>query len=245
MIRFSIALASALGVIATPAAAQTRTSGPTASAAEMRQVHARFGDCVVKKHHAAARAYVLTPDMGADDRPLERLADGNCLLAATSGVRARVQMRFPADTMRYALAEALVRRDALAPAAVANAAPLVQPTFDAARYEPKAGRTMKPAELASLEEQRTKRLATVYVAAYGECVVRTDPAGAHALLRTEPESAAEAAAIGALRPALGNCLPDGQTLSFGKFIIRGTVAMNFYRLANAPRVAARPAGMSK
>ncbi|HEX5257360.1 MAG TPA: hypothetical protein VFW35_01120 [Sphingomicrobium sp.] len=36
------------------------------------------------------------------------------------------------------------------------------------------------------------------------------------------------------------CLTPGQTLKFGKTSLRGTVAMNLYRLAKAPKVPAAP-----
>jgi hypothetical protein len=70
---------------------------------------------------------------------------------------------------------------------------------------------------------------------YGECVVRTDPAAAKALLQTRVETAGEVIAFDGLRPALAECLPEGKTLAFGKLVLRGTIAVNYYRLAHAAR----------
>lgn len=75
---------------------------------------------------------------------------------------------------------------------------------------------------------------------YGECVVRTNPAAAKALLLTRVETSGEARAFDALRQALGECLPEGKTLAFGKLVLRGTIAVNYYRVAHAAHSSATP-----
>ena len=50
---------------------------------------------------------------------------------------------------------------------------------------------------------------------------------------TTPGSAQETAQFGAMTTAFATCLPEGQTLAFGKLALRGTVAINYYRLAHA------------
>lgn len=67
---------------------------------------------------------------------------------------------------------------------------------------------------------------------YAECVVRTNPAGSRDLLQTEPDSAGETAGFETLQPALEHCLQQG-SVAFGRLIFRGTIALNFYRLAHA------------
>ena len=52
---------------------------------------------------------------------------------------------------------------------------------------------------------------------------------------TAPDSAEEAARFGALRPALAHCLSEGETLRSGKAALRGSIAVNYYRLAHAAR----------
>jgi hypothetical protein len=61
---------------------------------------------------------------------------------------------------------------------------------------------------------------------------------------TQPASVEEATAFQQLVPEFAACLPSGQKLEFNKATLRGTIAMNFYRLAHAPRTIA-PAGASK
>ena len=210
---------------------------------EMRGIQARFGACVVKKHSAVARQFVLAPDLEKTDwrRAVAILADGNCLVAAATSTGG-VEMKFPADTMRYALADALVRREVSASVpTTTDAAPLIQPVLDEAEYVPKPGRKMKPAELDELGESRAKRLGMIYLAGYGECVVRADVAQSHALLMADPATVEEEAAFGRLKPALSQCIIAGQSLTFNKTTLRGTIAMNFYRLAHAPRAATQSA----
>ena len=83
--------------------------------------------------------------------------------------------------------------------------------------------------LADYEEAK----AFSFLSRYGECVVRVDPAAARALLLTEPASAEEASRFAAMQTALATCMPPDQSLEFSKVTLRGTVAINYYRLSNA------------
>jgi hypothetical protein len=82
-------------------------------------------------------------------------------------------------------------------------------------------------------------VAYAFLSHYGECIVRADTAGAKALLLATPDSADEAARFAALGPSLSRCLPEGTTLRFGKVTLRGSVAINYYRLAYAARAMGR------
>ena len=79
---------------------------------EVRKIQAIFGECVVKKHYTDARDFVLTADMSVSDyrKYAQKLADGVCLVAAASAT-SDIKMRLPGDAMRYALADALVKRE--------------------------------------------------------------------------------------------------------------------------------------
>jgi hypothetical protein len=55
-----------------------------------------------------------------------------------------------------------------------------------------------------------------------------------------PNSPEEASQFAAMQQSLGACLPAGQQLKFGKLDLRGTIAVNYYRLAKAAAGAARP-----
>jgi hypothetical protein len=210
---------------------------------KIRMVQVKFGECVIKKHGEVAQHFVLTPDMEKAQwrKDVGRIADGFCLLAASDEFGS--EMKFPADTMRYALADALVRREfSTGPLpSIKDAAPLVQPQLDEAEYRPEWGEKVKPAKLKELADARTQRLGVIYLAHFGECVARADPVGTHALLMTRPDTTEESAAFRALNPMLGQCLTAGQSLTFSKPTLRGTLAMNYYRLAHAPRATA-PAG---
>lgn len=217
-------------------------------AKETREVQAKFGECVIKKSRSAARKMVLDPNLEGSDyrRAFQRVGDGMCLLEAAKTYDG-IQMKFPMDTMRYALADALVRGEfSTGPLpSIKDAAPLAQPTFDESKFQPEPGKTLKKDELEELEKSRAKRIGLVFLAAYGECVVRANPSKSHALLMAKPTSPEETAALKALTPEFSACLPDGQQLSFGKTPLRGTIAMNYYRLAHAPRAADQTKGAAK
>jgi hypothetical protein len=215
---------------------------------EVRMIQAQYGECVVKKQYEGARDFVLTPDLEGGDwrRAVRKVSDGHCLMVAATAANG-VEMTFPSDMMRYTLAEALIRRDFAsgAPPSLKNAGPIVQPTLDESKYVPKPGRKARKADLEEMAEQRSKQLALVYLAQYGECVVRAETSSSYALLKTQPDSLEESAAFASLKPVLGECMPAGQTLAFSKTTLRGTIAMNLYRLAHAPRVAGQVTGATK
>lgn len=216
--------------------------------AKMRQIQAQFGDCVIKRQPAAAKHFVLTANLEKADRRkvVDKISDGYCLLVVTAPM-GDVQMKFPVDTMRYALAESLVRQEfaaAHAPA-IKDAVPLEQPTLNEEDYQLEPGKKPRKGELEEMQENRQKQLALIYLAGFGECVVRADPANSHALLMTDAESAQESATFKALTPAFGGCLTAGRSLAFNKLTLRGTIAMNYYRLAHSPRAAASSAGGAK
>ena len=74
---------------------------------------------------------------------------------------------------------------------------------------------------------------------FGECVVRSDPAAARALVLSRPATDAERAAFGALAPKLGACLSTGNDVRFTKLILANIVAETMYRLSAA---AVAPSG---
>ena len=215
---------------------------------EIRDVQAKFGNCVVRQSYTEARKLVLNPNLSGGEfrRAMGWSLSKDCLLKAANA-RYRTLMTFPLDTMRYVLADALVRREYSVGStpAIKEAAPLERPKFDQGDYQPKPGKVLKREELERLKIERDGQIGIVFLAVFGECVVRANPEKSHALLKTNPVTAEENAAFAALTPMFSQCLPAGQQLAFGKPTLRGTIAMNFYRLANAPRVTSAPAGASK
>ena len=201
----------------------------------VREIQARYGECVVRNQSAAAREFVLAPQLEGEARRkiMFRINDSACLVDASSHYDSK--MRFPGDTMRYALADALVRREfASAAPSLASAGPIAHAVLNESEYAPKPGKKAKPSELAELASKRQRQVAAIVMSRYGECVVRTSPAASYALLMSQPTTPSEDAAIAALKPAFGNCVEAGQTFALDKATLRGTVAMNYYRLAHAP-----------
>jgi hypothetical protein len=222
-------------VATSPAAAATDAS--TIKPDEARKVVLDYAACVVKRAHAkAAEVLLANADNAAILRDFHRLIDSYCVGPGVASIK------FDADQFRYALADALVASEFAGggPADFSDRPPLAhfaEPT---------------PAELASAlakaksPKQRDRVLSNFHseeaVAAlsrYGECVVRVDPTDARSWILTKPGSPEEATRIDALRASFGACLKSG-TVTFSKATLRGTVALNYYRLAHAPIQATVP-----
>lgn len=206
---------------------------------EIRFVSARFADCVVKKRHYEARRLLLEHASEEENdaerkRLISRISDGDCLIQAARAF-SDVEMKFPGDTMRYALAEALIHADlANRPVIdVTKIPPLSHPVLDESSSSPKPGEKLSTSRLALLQARRSDQVAAIALSQFGECVVRKQPAGSNELLQTVASSPAEATAFVALQPALSGCLDSGSTVRLNKSLARGTVALNYFRLANA------------
>lgn len=234
--RYTIAVLTLMAA-ASPSTAQADESDY--STKETRAIMHGYARCIVAQHAGKASEAVL---QNVDNKTILRrypmLLNGECLVDQTHTAS---RMSFAGDLYRYALADALVRKE-MATAAV----PALEgvPRLDARslpeRPEPlptdakKSARRKHEAALKKFDQA----VAYYFLGGYGECVVRVDTAGAKALLLTKPDSAEEGQSFSKLRPALETCLPEGQTLRFGKVALRGTIAVNYYRLAHAARNAA-------
>lgn len=145
------------------------------------------------------------------------------------------------EGLRYALAEELVRLrlSGVALADLDRVAPL---PHDRPPYRSKWENFLSRSEWDALPRQKA---AAVFLSKMGECVVRSDPAGSRAILESDPASPAERRAIQSLMPALQRCVEKSQTLEFDRASLRGAIALNFLRLAKAPRLAATIAGAER
>lgn len=217
-----------------------------ANSAEVRMIQHRYGDCVTQQNPREARDFVLNYRDSKINTPtgvlIDKLSDGRCLLKATDNYGGR--MRLPGDSMRYALADSLIRRELLtaAPPTPASIAPLTHRTVDAAAIM--AAPVGFGGKEAQLERERRLAMAQAIAAMseLGECIVRRSPTESLQLFRTAPGSAEEGAAFAALNPAIGQCVAAGSTVELTKVSLRGTIAVNYYRLANAPKMVAAAAG---
>lgn len=188
-----------------------------APAAEERLMMAKFADCAIAAEPRRAEAVVLDGLEAAES--LDRnptVVVGDCLPVDNQEV---VTLSMRPTLIRYALAESLLRR-----------APM-----------PGLG---DPQSIAPLEhgvargEGVESKRANIAISRFGECVVRVAPEQSASLLQTPIGSDAESAASEALKPAVSSCLMAGQTVVLPIELLRGTIALNYYRLAMAPRLTA-------
>jgi len=71
----------------------------------------------------------------------------------------------------------------------------------------------------------------------GACMADTDPDGVIALIRTDPDSADENAALGTLSPALTKCLSAGTRLDASRQALRAALADALYQRVNNPALS--------
>lgn len=208
-----------------------------------RLVMADFARCVVARRPAlASEAILLNVDNSTFMRRYGKLADGDCLLKAYQTFGG-VQMALPGDLMRYALADALVAAElsGAVPTDFSVAAPLEHRQVDDAPLDAK----LKGRKLAEAEQASAKAQAWTIFSRFGECVVRTQQAKARALLTAKPASPEEGQAFAAITPDLGYCLAQGSQFAINRTNLRGTLALNYFRLAMAPRTQAPAAGVTQ
>lgn len=115
----------------------------------------------------------------------------------------------------------------------ADRLPLAQPaTVSAEKQAELLAKAKGSSKRKDLEQEFAKQNALAWLSRYGECVVRQDPVNSRYWLLTPPNIPEEASRIKALQPAFGACLSNG-TMKFNRIMMRGTVAVNYYRLAMA------------
>jgi len=225
--------------IAAAAAAQDNPFVPTQgirglSQAEWRYAFRDYGICVVSRYRKLATAVILD---NVDDETLVKhrkpLPANDCLkppkmLSIWAGLSA--------DRVRYAIADALVRSELKgSPAPDLSAVPKLshlEPGPPPARAAA-TGKPLPEKEFEEASKQYREQYLFAQFSRFGECVVRTNPAAARDLLLTEPESVQEGAAFGKVKPAMANCLIPGETMALTKLPLRGTIAVNYYRLSRA------------
>jgi hypothetical protein len=232
MIRLGLIIAACS--LAAPALAQRGiiwSEEVEASKKEARKLAYEYGLCVVKRQHAlAAEAIRNNVDNATLFKRYNKLIEPRCLTSGTS------EARFVMDQYRYALADALFRRDLAAlPAPLLTSVPALDHR-DPGQLPSPVSESGKPISAKKHKEKLDGHRAAVassLLSRYGECVVRTNPNAARALLLTQPETAEERAQFASLGKALGACLPNGQTVRLGTLALRGAIAINYYRLAVA------------
>lgn len=213
------------------------------SAVEGRKAAYEFAECTMKRNGRLASRIVLEQLRNSEIMDENRLLiSGDCVPAGGW----TMEMRFPELHLQYALATVMVQSDpTLTITEPSSIAPLKHRGIDEAEYRSKPGKQVSEKRAAELLENRNEALVRVALSLIGECVVRAAPAKSEALVRSEVAGAAEAAALRSILPDLQGCILAGKQFNFSREMLRGTVAMNFYRLAKAPRVPAPAAGAPK
>lgn len=218
-------------------AASAATPGSDYSVGKTRRVAHDYGKCVVAQHPEAASEALLS-DLSNREimKRYSMLIDGDCLVRST---HESAKMSFTGDLFFYALADALVARElaGFPLPDLSSVPPLKRRALPDSPAPPPSSSKADQRRYAKDVESFNEAQAFLALGELGECVVRVSPAGAKALLSTEPETAAEAGSFDALRDSIAQCLPEGRTLAFGKLVLRGTIALNYYRLAHAMRSA--------
>jgi hypothetical protein len=204
---------------------------------EVRTLSAVYADCVLgyKTRVGLAREYLINdlPSDTLNSGKYRRLIDGNCLVKV-SRTQTGIQMTFPGELYRYALAGALIRID------------FAQIQFDDfSKVAPLQHRPMPVLDEASLPKSKKKADQAKYefelervdgfLARYTECVVRRNPVESRKLLASEVASAEEKQTFGSMNDGLSRCMPEGSTVRFGRETLRGAIAVAYYRLADAAR----------
>ena len=227
----SIILGAAICAVAFPnlALADSKTREMEAN----RRIMFNYAKCVVKERHdRASEAILSNVDNGTILRKYSDLIREDCLVNAVGG---GAEMQFGGDLYRYALADALVSADfaKTSDTDFSNRLPLAhtampsQSELDKYLASVKSKRKREEAQ-ANFDKQAS----IAWLSRFGECVVRQNPIKARMWLLTPTDIAEETSRISDLRSAFNDCLDNG-TVKFNRVIIRGTVALNYYRLAKA------------
>jgi hypothetical protein len=204
---------------------------------DTRQITATFGDCVVNKHRVEAEQFVAADTRKEVDALIPQVFDDECLSNEADARNGDIRLALPRDIAKFAIADALVRRQIanIDPATLSKAPRLTYVAPELASFLPQTNKTPTAKQMAAAEEAFKKAEVDVAFEVYGDCVVRENPAAAKQLLTSPVASAYEAAAFGALMPAFSGCLPKNQQFTATKSMLRGTVALAYYRLANVSK----------
>jgi hypothetical protein len=233
-----------LGQITLLAAAAVGSTQPISTSAkelqENRRVVAAYAKCVLARHSKEVAEVVLsiTPNWEIKTRH-RNLIDPSCVNVGSS---ASLQIAMPGDTLRYALADALVQWEYASglPADIDRAAPLQRVNLNPPHIVAINGKPLDPSTLERLKAIQATETGFGIISVFGECVARQDPQRSLQLILTKVASKQEEQAFSDLNHALATCVPAGQTVALAPSTVRGTIAVNLYRLAKGPQIAPTP-----
>ncbi|MBK6413188.1 hypothetical protein [Sphingopyxis sp.] len=184
------------------------------NAAKQREIVMKsFADCVVDSARARrlAREFIaMDPQSEEAGKFGDKVTEPGCL-PKVGQTKYASRLAFTPFLFRYELFGALYRktyRDA--PSAALKALPVRD-------YAKEFASGTVPNTILSLRQ-------------FGDCVARIAPAESHSLVMSDIYTAEENNAITAVLPNLQACMPPGQSVSFGRGILRGALAEGLYRL---------------
>lgn len=237
-----LATASFLGLTMLASAAHAEFTRIPGSQQELRDYVDEYARCMVRFHHADARALIVS------DTPNDRLERdfGNLFtskpLASVQEcerlfIRQGVAFQLQPDAFRGALAHALIARDLpqAEPGSFADRAPLSHWAISIPAAM-SSGQDSK-ARLGTKDRAAVEQVGRAWLARYGECLVRGNPRASYDWILSKPGSADENDAVAQLNPVFAGCLAQGESMTFGKVVLRDAVAVNYYRLAMAAPVS--------
>jgi hypothetical protein len=207
--------------------------------ARTRAIATAYADCVVGRYTAMAVDSVVNelPNDEISER-YRRLNNVSCMGEARTG--SVEGLGFGGDSFRYMLAEGLVRLH------YASGGPTDFSSVPALVRTPVA--SLDEAALARMSARRQQELREAHgsamglrtMALLGECVARRNPETVRRIALTDPASPAESEAIALVQPTIGSCIPSGSTVRLNRAIVRGSLLLNYYRLAHAAQPPVLP-----
>lgn len=238
---YSLKLGKMLAIISivatiTPIAAKTPHRNQ-----QTRSISANYADCVVKKSASQARGAIaeLAGNLVVQKK-YRRLIDSSCMGQVTNDTNS-AGIAFGGDTFFYTMADALIRKDysQSGPADFSAVTPLVHrqklPNPSASDLQ-----KLNKREQADIEKDVIRANAFSSLSRFGECAVRGNPEVSRQLSLTEVGSTVEREKFNELVPTLAKCLEPDLTMKFSPVLLRGTIALNYFRLAYAAQTASIP-----
>ena len=231
---FSSSIAKLIaGMLLAVTAAPTLARQPIGTT-QTRSISANYADCVVKKSAPQARGAIAElANSLTVQKKYRRLIDPTCMAQVTTNTSSD-GIAFGGDTFFYTMADALIRKDYAqsGPTDFSAIAPLIhrQKLANPSASEREESSKRQQAEF---EKDLAKSNAFNTLSRFGECAVRGNPEVSRQLSLTEVGSADERLKFNILLPALAKCLPPEATVKFSPFLLRGTIALNYFRLAFA------------
>jgi hypothetical protein len=225
-----------IAVIATPIAAKKPNSTQ-----QTRSISANYADCVVKKSAPQARGAIaeLAGNLVVQKK-YRRLIDSSCMGQVTNDTSAG-GIAFGGDTFFYTMADALIRKD-YSQSGPTDFSAVTQLVHRQKLPDPSASdlEKMNKREQADIEKDVNRVNTFSTLSRFGECAVRGNPEASRQLSLTDVGSTSEREKFNQLVPALAKCLEPGATAKFSPALLRGTIALNYFRLAYALQTASIP-----